>query len=296
MASIQNTQSDKPQLRDGLMIGPWHRPKNPARSDPGAIHDDATAMQLGFKGDPVTGISLMELFPPLLLSTFGPRWFERGTLSMYFVHATTEREPVRASLEQPSPGATNTQCNGWVEAENALRVIEGTASAGDATAPTYLQQRLAKPVMPGELRILKDVQPGHAFDAGEVSLDARSQAARLAALSEPLAWFAQDSPWGAPIATLGGMNDLLYRLWLQTLSPAAGGAVDLYGAIELRNINGPVFVDQTYRVHGKVVSVGQSPKTEYLWFETLLSDRGGRPIAGLLMQMRWMKASSALWQ
>jgi hypothetical protein len=296
MASIQNTQSDKPKLRDGLMIGPWHRPQNPARSDAGAIHDDATAMQLGFRGGPVTGISHMELFPPLLMSAFGPRWFERGTLSMYFVNATTVLEPVRAALEQPSDGATNTQCNGWVEDENGMRVIEGTASAGDSTAPTYLQQRLAKPVVPGELRMLKDVQPGHSFDAGEVSLDARSQAARMDALCEPLDWFAQGSPWGGPIATLGGMNHLLYQQWLQTLNPAAGGAVDLYGAIELRNINGPVFVDQTYRVHGKVVSVGQSPKTEYLWFETALSDWHSRPIAGLLMQMRWMKASSALWQ
>ena len=289
-------RSDKLVVRDGLIHGPWRLPKNPARYDAGAIHDDVTAMQLGFRGDPVTGISHMELFPPLLMSTFGPRWFERGTLSMYFVNATTDREPVRANLQQASQGATNIQCNAWVEDENGMRVIEGTASAGDSTAPTYLQQRLTKPVVPGELRMLKDVKPGHSFDVGEVSLDARSQAARMDALSEPLDWFALDSPWGGPIATLGGMNDLLYRQWLQTLSPTAGGAVDLYGAIELRNINGPVFVDQIYRVHGKVVSVGQSPKTEYLWFETLLSDRTGRPVAGLLMQMRWMKASSKLWQ
>jgi len=288
-------RSDKLVVRDGLIHGPWRRPKNPARNDAGAIHDDAQAMQLGFRGDPVTGISHMELFPPLLMSTFGPRWFECGTLSMYFVNATSDREPVRATLQQPSQDATNIQCNAWVEDENGLRVLEGTASAGGSTAPTYLQQRLTKPIVPGELRMLKDVKPGHSFDAGEVSLAAHSQAARMDALCEPLAWFAHDSPWGGPIATLGGMNDLLYRQWLQALSTGAG-AVDIYGAIELRNINGPVFVDQTYRVHGNVVSVGQSPKTEYLWFETLLSDRRGRPIAGLLMQMRWMKASSALWQ
>jgi hypothetical protein len=295
MASIRDTELVNLVVRDGLITGPWQRPKNPARSDAGAIHDDATAMQLGFRGDPVTGISHMELFPLLLLKTFGPRWFERGTLSMYFANATTVLEQVRATLEQPSDSATNTQCNGWVEDENGMRVIEGTASAGDSTAPTYLQQRLAKPVAPGELRILKDVKPGHAFDAGEVALDARAQAAQADTLSEPLAWFAHDSPWGGPIVPLGGMNDLLYRQWLELLGPAAGGEVAIYGAIELRNINGPVFVDRTYRVGGQVVAVGQSPRTEYLWFETVLSDQRGRPIAGLLMQMRWMKAASALW-
>ena len=295
MDAMHETQSDNLVVRDGFMIGPWRHPKNPARSDAGAIHDDATAMQLGFRGDPVTGISHMELFPPLLLSAFGPSWFERGTLSMYFVNATTDLEPVRACLEQPPHDAANTQCNGWVEAEQGMRVIEGTASIGDSTTPTYLQQRLAKPVLPGELRMLKNVKPGHAFDAGEVSLDTGSQATQVDALTEPLAWFVHDSPWGGPIATLGGMNDLMYRQWLHALNPGAG-EVAIYGAIELRNINGPVFVGQAYRVQGKVITVGQSPKTEYLWFETALSDRHGRPVAGLLMQMRWLKASSALWQ
>ena len=41
--------------------------------------------------------------------------------------------------------------------------------------------------------------------------------------------------------------------------------------------------------------MGQSPKTEYLWFETGLDDAGGRRVAEMRMLLRFMKASSSLY-
>ena len=43
----------------------------------------------------------------------------------------------------------------------------------------------------------------------------------------------------------------------------------------------------------QVVAVGQSPKTEYMWFETQMDDSSGKRIAEMRMLLRWMKASSS---
>jgi hypothetical protein len=55
-----------------------------------------------------------------------------------------------------------------------------------------------------------------------------------------------------------------------------------------------VFTDREYTAVGHVLSVGDSPKSEYVWYESVLHDRGER-IASMIMQLRFMKASSPLW-
>src|SRR5512134_3595462 len=93
---------DEIEARGGLLVGPLRRSVNNASAVAGSIHDDATATRLGFRGGTVAGSIHMELFPPLLLRAFGARWFERGTLSLYFVNATTDREEVRAFAREPA--------------------------------------------------------------------------------------------------------------------------------------------------------------------------------------------------
>src|SRR5207249_11056560 len=74
-------------------------------------------------------------------------------------------------------------------------------------------------------------------------------------------------------------------------------AVGLYGAIEVRHLAGPVFAEREYEVSGTILAVGQTPKTEYLWYETLMRDPSDkRDIASMLMMLRYMKASSPLWR
>ncbi len=72
--------------------------------------------------------------------------------------------------------------------------------------------------------------------------------------------------------------------------------VPLYGAIELRYVNGPVFTGQPYRGGGTIASLGQSPKTEYLWYDAYLDDLDGKRVAAMRMMYRFMKASSPLYQ
>jgi len=75
------------------------------------------------------------------------------------------------------------------------------------------------------------------------------------------------------------------------------GAVGLYGAIEVRHISGPVFVEHDYEVSGSVLAVGQTPKTEYFWYESIMRDpASGNAVASMMMMLRFMKASSKLWR
>jgi hypothetical protein len=283
------------RLEDGLFTGPLRSSVNNAINVKGSIHDDATASKLGFRGGTVAGSIHMELFPPLLLEAFGQRWFEHGSLSMYFINATTDREPVRAFMRQPARGAADAQVDVWVERDDGMRVGEGSASVGSPSEPTALLRRPIDRFEPGDLRLLKGVTPGYEFQPVDVRLDPEAQANRMRVITEKLPWYEGESPWGGAIATPAAMVQLLYAKSVETMRGQLGPAVGLFGAIELRNVHGPVFVDQPYHVTGHVLAVGQSPKTEYMWFETGLDDSGGKRVAEMRMLLRWMKASSPLY-
>ncbi len=278
-------------IEDGVIAGPLRSSVNNAITSKGSIHDDETASKLGFRGGTVAGSIHMELFPPLLLEAFGKEWFERGTLSLYFVNATTDREPVRAFLRQPD-ARHDAQVDAWVLREDGMRVAEGTASAGDPGEATALLRKPLDRFEVGDLRILKNVTPGMPFEPVTVQVSPAGQAGRMQVITEKLDWYEGSSPWDGPIATPAAMVQLLYAQSVGTLRAGLGPAVGLFGAIELRNINGPVIVGQDYEVTGHVVAVGQSPKTEYMWFETGADDATGKRIAEMRMLLRWMKASS----
>jgi len=284
------------ELREHVLIGPLRRSVNNARNVAGSIHDDATATKLGFRGGTVAGSIHMELFPPLLLKAFGPRWFERGTLSLYFLNATTDREAVRAYLKEPSAGASDSQVEVWVERDDRMRVAEGTASVGSPAEPSALLRRPLDRFDPGEMRILGALKVGDKFEDCEVILPADANAARTKVITEPLDWYVGASPWGGAIVTPAAMVQLLYAKPIATLRSKIGTAVGLFGAIELRNINGPVKVDHFYRATGHVVALGQSPKTEYMWFESAIDEPDGKRIAEMRMLLRFMKASSPLYR
>jgi len=282
-------------LDDGVMAGPLRQSVNNSKQASGSIHDDATATRLGFRGGTVAGSIHMELFPPLLREAWGQRWFERGTLSLYFMNATTDREPVRAYLRQPPAGVADAQVEAWVLRDDGMQVAQGTASVGDPGVPTALQARPLERFEPGELRILAKVQKGHRFEPVRVSCSPEEQERRLGVTTEPMDWYrGEGSPWGKPPVLIAPLVQMLYA---KSVAQVRGGfgAVGLFGAIELRNINGPALVGEEYTCTGEVIAVGQSPKTEYLWFETGLDDAGGRRVAEMRMLLRFMKASSSLY-
>ncbi|MGH2611070.1 MAG: hypothetical protein ACRDHF_18465, partial [Tepidiformaceae bacterium] len=243
-------------IEGGVIAGPLRSSVNNAITSKGSIHDDETASKLGFRGGTVAGSIHMELFPPLLLEAFGKEWFERGTLSLYFVNATTDREPVRAFLRQPA-AKQDTQVDAWVLREDGMRVAEGTASVGDPGEPTALLRKPLDRFEVGDLRILKNVTAGQEFTPVTVQVSPAAQAGRMPIITEKLDWYESNSLWGGAVATPATMVQLLYAQSVGTLRAGLGPAVGLFGAIELRNINGPVMVGQDYEVTGHVVAIGQ---------------------------------------
>jgi hypothetical protein len=284
------------EVRDHVLVGPLRRSVNNASKVAGSIHDDATATKLGFRGGTVAGSIHLELFPPILLKAFGQRWFERGTISMYFLNATTDREVVRAFVKEPPIDAKDAQVDVWVERDDGMRVAEGTASVGNPEEPSALLRRPLDRFDAGQLRILDGLKVGDQFDACDALLTKDAMTERMKVITEPLEWYTKPSPWGGAIATPATMVQLLYSQSIATLRSKLGRAVGLFGAIELRNINGPVLVEHPYRVTGSIVALGQSPKTEYMWFETALEEKAGKRIAEMRMLLRFMKASSPKYQ
>ncbi len=281
-----------PTVADGVITGQLRSSVNNAAREAGSIHDDATASKLGFRGGTVAGSIHMELFPPLLMEAFGMRWFESGSLSLYFVNATTDREPVRAFLREPADRDRDGQVDAWVLRDDGMRVAEGTAALGNPGEQTALLRKPLDRFETGKLRILHGVEGGTEFAPVKVRITPEQQAVRMPIITEPLDWYDGNSPWGGAIATPATMVQLLYAKSVDTLRGSLGPAVGLFGAIELRNINGPVLVDEEYTITGQVVAVGQSPKTEYMWFETGADDVSGKRVAEMRMLLRFMKASS----
>ena len=290
-----NVEQTEIMERDGVLSGLLRRPRNLAANLRGSIHDDATAQKLGFRGGTVAGSIHMEQFPPLMLRAFGERWFETGSLSTYFRNATTDGEPVRAFAEVPATRAGNTQVRVWMERDDGTLVLEGTASIGSPAEPSMLRQKLAESREAGELRILEHLAAGTKIPSMPTRLTAAEAAPRLKVITEPLDWYADASPWGGAIANPGLVVHAMVRL--QDGMHLRPGAVGLYGAIEVRHINGPVFVEHDYEVSGSILAVGQTPKTEYFWYESIMRDpANGNDVASMIMMLRFMKASSQLWR
>ena len=279
--------------KSGVLVGPYRRPRNLAINQRGSIHDDATATKLGFRGGTVAGSIHMEQFPPILVRAFGERWFETGSLSCYFRNATVDNEAVRPLAQVPAAGAADAQISIWMERDDGMQVLEGTASVGNPAEPSMLRRKLAEPRERGELRILADLNAGDALDTVPVRLTREESAPRLKVITEPMPWYEGASPWGGAVVNPGLVVHMMVQA--QASMRTRAHAVGLYGAIEVRHLRGPVFAEHDYEVSGTILALGDTPKTEYLWFETIMREPGGRDVASMLMMLRFMKGSSKLW-
>jgi hypothetical protein len=279
-----------------VFAGPERRPRNLAAGVVGSIHDDATATALGFRGGTVAGSIHMDQFPPLALRAFGSGWFEDGSLSLYFRHATTDGEPVRAFIERP-PRQDDVQTRAWATTSDDILVAEGTAGRGDPAETSALRSRDMRPVDPAQLRILAGLKPGAMLGDVTLTPDGGRQRRRIdqGGMTEPLDWYTGPSPWGGPIAAPSAVVDLLYARLLDDAKASMGQHVGLFGAIEIRFRSGPVFLDSSYRVTGEVVAVSETPKTEVLWFDSQAHDASGTLVADMRMMLRQLKQSSALY-
>jgi hypothetical protein len=250
---------------------------------------------LGFRGGTVAGSIHMEQFPPLLLRAFGQRWFETGSLSTYFRNATTDSEPVRAFVRTPAPGASDAQVDVWMEDEQGTQVLEGTASVGSPAEASRLRAKIAEPRELGELRMYAHLLVGDEAGPVRTRLSQADSDTRQPVLTEPLPWYVGASPWSGPIANPGLVVQIM-RPIEAPLRLVHGKSVGLWGGIEVRHVNGPVFLERDYEVSGRVLAVGDTPKSEYVWYESVLREPGAaRDVASMILMLRLMKASSPLW-
>lgn len=291
----------------GVLSGELRAAKNFSllRFEEGNIHNEEDARRAGFKGGMVSGLIHNEQFSPLALEAFGPDWFERGFYSFYYRTPTYDGDLVRAFMRDPGTQRDNVQVEAWSETEDGQRVAEGVIGMGDPGVPSPLRARFDSSPPPGELRIMANVRAGAPLGPrdsifplmpGGPGTGPRNegQITRREDTTEPLEWYFGPSPWGGPIANSLGLSRLL---------ATGGGLVDpnyqarsedrgivLAGGIEVRFVNGPVFLDTEYVVSGRVLGVTESPRAENRWSEVELRDRqSGTLVATALLMNRTLK-------
>ncbi len=278
-------------------------PRNLSINSKGSIHDDATATEFGFRAGTVAGDIHLEQFGGILVSAFGPQWFESGSLSMYFMHATADAEPVEAILDigDSNTPLVNAQISAHMETPEGTRVAEGTASVGESAVPTALYSRDRRPVEPSALKMLRHATPGRPLETFTRQAPGNDQILRHSRgiMTAPLDWYVEESPWGKPICSPLTSCRLLVAGMTDTIERECGDFVGLYGAIEIRHHNGPLMLETDYTITGRVLNVSQTPKTEVLWLTTearRAGDENGEPIASLTMMTRLLKDSSPLYR
>jgi hypothetical protein len=279
-------------IEDGLTLGPWREPVNIASAAAGTIHEDSTAQALGLRGGTIAGSIHMEQFVPLAAAQFGEEWFSRGGLSLYFQNATLDREPVRCRAAAVArAGGLARAAVDMIDAKGVI-VCAGTMSCGDEDPDSTMRKRLAGLAKaPVDLRMLADVRVGDSVAGYPTRMPGERLDASLPHLTEPMPAYAQ-APRALP------MNlaiDVMAAVARELIHPC-GEFVGLYGGIEMRFINGQIYENTEYFLDGRVLALGETPRTEMVCYESLLRDRAGASIAHMLMLTRLMKASSSLWR
>ncbi|MDQ1424667.1 MAG: hypothetical protein QOD72_2165 [Acidimicrobiaceae bacterium] len=266
-----------------------------------SVHDATEAARLGLLGAPIEGPTHFSQFDPLAVALWGSAWFERGCISSHFRTMVVEGEQVQASLTTTGPNSAR------IEAHKAdgTPVLAGSASIGPDHPETELDARLAAQGSPGELFIVDQLTVGLRSDGPEVSMGHEerngsaypfSLAEKLERITEPHPWYtaegAASSPWGravVPFEMISVLANKTSKGW-PVRSPVMGLFLDL----EIRVLDGPVFVDQRYAVDREIVGLSQSRRTESYWTKTTLTDVDtAKTVAQVLLHSGVFKESYA---
>ena len=265
-----------------------------------SVHDDETAAELGLAGAPIEGPTHFSQIDPLAVEHWGQQWFETGCVSAHFLNMVVEGDEVRAALEPTAASSARISA----EKADGTPVLTGTASVGrDAT--TELDERRRRGLEdPGTLHIVDQLELGMTelidepvtmgFDDHNGQLYPFTLAQKLAKITESSSWYRAggDSPWGRPIVPTEMISVIAHRS--NAHFPVRGPAIGLFIDLEVRFVDGPVFVDQPYIVEHTLVGIGQSKRVESYWTETTLTDaETGTHAATVLLHQGVFKASYA---
>jgi len=259
--------------QDDRILGQWQQPENRWQGQENSIHNDDVARRVGMRGGTIPGTVHLSHFRPIMDELFGPRWYGKGSISMFYTFATTNREDVRAIVKKPLADTRDVQLDAWIETPEGRVVCKGTVSAGRPKDVSYVRALALENAPDGEARILKQMKPGMAIPARENFVVKEGD--ENGAVLDP---------------------QFMHRV-LAVFPPnvETAPAVGFFGATEIVLHNGPIRIGVPYRKTGKVACVGVSPKTEFAWFDSWLHDENGTLIAEMRHMTRWMKVSSPLW-
>ena len=291
------------ETTDEGLAGPWRTPRNMLGAqeydDHTSINDDATAQKMGFRGGAVEGPTHFSQTTPLAVALFGPEFFERGCLSAHYRSIVYDGEEVQAFAGTPE----NDIASVWMTKRDGTETQRGTASMGGA-GPTALARRLADLPALADPVILRDVKVGHRTGRQTVRMDADQNMGalypfsldeKLAKITEPSAWYAAaDNPYGRAIVPFEMISVLLQYTSREDRLPSKGPALGLFADQEIRLIEGPLFVGETYEVEREVVAITGSRRTESMWVRSDVFRPGeNKAIASMLLNHAILKESYA---
>lgn len=263
-----------------------------------SVHDEATADKLGLAGAPIEGPTHFSQFDPIGVRLWGEKWFEQGCISSHFENMVIEGETVQ-------PFATTAELQvariGAVKSDGSS-VLSGTITCGPDHGETELDKRLAGAKDPGELHIVDQLVVGQRSEPKRVTMAADEHNGhlypfslndKLKVITEPSSWYSSnDTPWGRAIIPTEMASVLAHKVG--GVGIVRGPAVGLFIDLEVRMVDGPLFVDHEYELVHEIVGVGQSRRVESWWTRTYISDPvTGGLIATVLLHQGVFKASYA---
>ena len=267
-----------------------------------SLHDDSMAQGLGFKAAPIEGPTHFSQFDPLLERVWGRAWFEHGCISSHYLNMVVEGEQVRAFVDMPAPGATRARIR--AEKADGTPVLEGSASIGPDHGQTLLEERMAKLRPTGTLVILRDIRVGMrgaedepvsmGMDQHMGDLYPFTLRQKLACITENTPWYsdAQASPWGRAIIPFEMVSVLVNASSRKARFPVKGPAIGLFADLQVKMIDGPLFVGESYLVRREIVAVSDSRRTESFWTLSRIFDASGTHLkAEMLLNSATLKDS-----
>jgi hypothetical protein len=290
------------------IAGPWRSPRNmlaeQTYDDHASIHDDATAQKLGFKGGAVEGPTHFSQTTPLAVRLFGPEFFERGCLSAHYRAIVYDGEEVQAHAAWREASAQIAPV--WIIKRDGTEVQRGTASLGEAGA-TALDRRLAELAPLADPVITRDVEVGRRTGRQTVRMEAAENMGalypfsldqKLTKITEPSPWYASgDNPYGRAIIPFEMISVLLQYTSREDRLPTRGPALGLFADQEIRLLEGPLFVGETYEVEREVVAITGSRRTESMWVRSEVFRPGEKKaIASMLLNHAILKDSYAAYE
>jgi hypothetical protein len=293
---------------EARIVGPWRRPVQMlAEQDIGgrtSIHDDATAQKVGFQGGAIEGPTHFSQLVPLGHAVFGGAWHERGCISAHYQNPCIEGEEVQAWAEAAPDGANPVRAG--MAKRDGTPVLSATLSLGPDHPETELDALMARLRPPEQLVILRDLVLGmKGAEIEEVEMDFDQHMGKLypftltqklVAITEPCTYYSAEggaaSPWGRPIIPFEMISVLTQYTTGRAKFPVRQPVVGLFANQEIRLLDGPLFVGETYRLEREVVALSESRRVESSWVRTSVREaKSERLVATTLLNSAVMKAS-----